>query len=425
MRSAPGCRCTTPTVRSSSSSRRTGANPQPRVRRHRRPGRPVAVSVAVAGAPYNFVDAQPFGAHPELRHRDPGARERAGPGGGQPPGRRPRGPRWRVPRSLRPADGDPRGRGADRSPAGRVRTTSPPGSGDDTVDGGAGFDRVSTTPTSLSGIDIDLARARAPAGRVSGRGHPRGHRGRHRVAPTTTSSAATTRRTPSTAGHGNDLVEGRGNNDFLTGGPGTDTVSYASATSPVTVDAARTDVQVTGAGSDQFADAFENLVGGQAADSLRGTAGPNVIDGGPGRRHDPALAGDDRLLLRDGAPDTADCGDDLDRAEVDPGGIDGLVGCETVVVGVAPSVLAPGGGAAGGGGTARPAPGGGAPGRPEDPAPRAGRGRREGHLPAALLRRPRERGRDAEERQAGPEGDPEDGPGAPRPPARPCPCASG
>ena len=51
-----------------------------------------------------------------------------------------------------------------------------------------------------------------------------------------------------------------------------------------------------------------------------------------------ALEGDDTVLVRDGIPDTADCGPGNDRAAVDPGGIDVATGCESVSAGVAPGL---------------------------------------------------------------------------------------
>ena len=44
------------------------------------------------------------------------------------------------------------------------------------------------------------------------------------------------------------------------------------------------------------------------------------------------------MLVRDGIPDTADCGPGNDRASVDPGGIDVTIGCESVTAGVAVGV---------------------------------------------------------------------------------------
>ena len=151
---------------------------------------------------------------------------------------------------------------------------------------------------------------------------------------------------------GDDLIEGRGGDDLLAGGDGTDTVSYESAGAPVAVDLALTTPQPTGGGgTDEFDEPFENLIGGPGADVLRGTAGPNVIEGGPGGDTVLALGGDDTVLVRDGIPDTADCGPGNDRATVDPGGIDAVTGCETVSAGVAAGLPgAPGGSGAGGSG---------------------------------------------------------------------------
>ena len=86
---------------------------------------------------------------------------------------------------------------------------------------------------------------------------------------------------------------------------------------------------------------FENLIGGAGTDVLRGTVGPNIIEGRAGLDRILALEGDDAVLVRDGIPDTVDCGPGNDRASVDPGGIDVTIGCESVAVGVAVGSRAP------------------------------------------------------------------------------------
>lgn len=241
------------------------------------------------------------------------------------------------------------GGGSDRLTGGDAGDVIDPGPGDDVVDGGAGFDALDYS-AAPAGVDVDLTRTGPqPAG-------PAGADTLTNVEDLIGSPGADVLRGDAVANAidgrgGDDVIEGRGGNDLLTGGQGADIASFASATIPVTVDAALTTPQQTGgAGLDTLTEPVEGLTGGAAADVLRGTAGPDVIDGGPGPDAITALAGADLLRLRDGAPDTADCGADADRAEVDPGSIDALTACETVVAGVAPSVLpVAGGGGAGGG----------------------------------------------------------------------------
>jgi hypothetical protein len=61
------------------------------------------------------------------------------------------------------------------------------------------------------------------------------------------------------------------------------------------------------------------LSGGSAADRIFGSAFPDTI---------AASAGDDRLFLRDGRKDSADCGAGSDNAQADAASIDALSGCE-------------------------------------------------------------------------------------------------
>jgi Ca2+-binding RTX toxin-like protein len=210
--------------------------------------------------------------------------------------------------------------------------------GDDLIDGGGGTDVADYYDSTLP-IDIDLARPGPQVGGSLGR-------------DTLTSieeidGSAFNDVLRGTAGNdgifgfdGDDLIEGRGGDDELNGNDGADTVSYESA-GPVAVDLALITPQATGgAGGDRFGSPFENLRGGPATDVLRGTAGPNVIEGGGGGDVVLALEGEDTVLLRDGIPDTADCGPDNDRATVDPGGIDVTIGCESVAAGVAAGVAA-------------------------------------------------------------------------------------
>ena len=88
-----------------------------------------------------------------------------------------------------------------------------------------------------------------------------------------------------------DTLEGTAGNNRLVGGLGIDTVSYANATSGtndqgVTVNLSVTKAQNTvRAGTDTLS-GFENLIGSQFNDTLRGTSGNNTITG---------LAGNDTL----------------------------------------------------------------------------------------------------------------------------------
>jgi hypothetical protein len=133
-------------------------------------------------------------------------------------------------------------------------------------------------------------------------------------------------------GTGEDATSGMGGsdnmkpgigNDAIDGGAGSDTVSYSGdAVSGVTVDLAALGVQSTGGGGNDSFESVENLIGTGFPDALRGDDGPNALFG---------LAGDDSLDVRDGGPDTADCGSETDTVTADLLGIDTLTDCENVL----------------------------------------------------------------------------------------------
>ena len=85
-----------------------------------------------------------------------------------------------------------------------------------------------------------------------------------------------------TGGAGNDTISGDSGNNTLIGGAGTDTLSYANATAGVSVSLSITVAQATvGAGSDTVSQ-FENLTGSAFNDTLSGSNGVNVLNGGLG-----------------------------------------------------------------------------------------------------------------------------------------------
>ncbi len=85
-----------------------------------------------------------------------------------------------------------------------------------------------------------------------------------------------------TGTHLNDTLLSSAGNDVLDGGAGVDTVSYANATAAVSVNLGLTTAQATGgAGTDTIKN-VENLTGSAFNDTLQGNAGDNVLDGGAG-----------------------------------------------------------------------------------------------------------------------------------------------
>lgn len=129
--------------------------------------------------------------------------------------------------------------------------------------------------------------------------------------------------------NGADTLKGGPGSDSLEGGSGTDTATYSGASLPVTVSLATTAQQDTiGAGTDTLS-SIANLIGGDAGDTLTGSANANVITGGPGSDAIDADGGDDTIHANDGAIDTVNCGSGTaDTANVDAN--DNVSGCETV-----------------------------------------------------------------------------------------------
>lgn len=89
-------------------------------------------------------------------------------------------------------------------------------------------------------------------------------------------------------GQGNDVLLGGADGDALAGGNGRDTVSYVGSPAGVTVDLFTGTATGGHAAGDRFW-SIENVTGSSHADSLRGDAVPNILNGGPG---DDTLTGD-------------------------------------------------------------------------------------------------------------------------------------
>ncbi|MFM7084705.1 MAG: S8 family serine peptidase [Hyphomicrobium sp.] len=95
---------------------------------------------------------------------------------------------------------------------------------------------------------------------------------------------------------GDDILNGGAGDDILNGGNGSDTASYEGTTSSVTVSLALTSSQSTGGAGRDTLNSIENLIGGQANDTLTGNAGNNRIDGGAGSDNLNGGAGNDTLI---------------------------------------------------------------------------------------------------------------------------------
>jgi Ca2+-binding RTX toxin-like protein len=140
-------------------------------------------------------------------------------------------------------------------------------------------------------------------------------------------------------GGGDDTLIPLAGDDSMDGGAGSDLADYSGAEPGISVDLNLAGPQTTGDGNDSLA-SIENLFGSEYGDVLRGDSGSNALSGqgGPdmleGRGGVDTLEGGtaaDSLLVRDGGPDTASCGGDLDAVTADPPGTDNLIDCENIL----------------------------------------------------------------------------------------------
>lgn len=195
----------------------------------------------------------------------------------------------------------------------------------DTLNGDAGFDELNGgagADTLNGGDDPDYLIGGDGTDTLNGDG------GDDEIDPGTNFSVATP------AGDGADTVDG---------GAGSDWIDYYDRTAPVTVDLSGGgdgSVATTSNGQSGEHDSIkniENVNGGTGADTITGnSAGNTVYDGSGAGDNISTLGGDDEIDARDGAVDTANCGDGNDRAYVDVAGefngnvSDNVSGCEAI-----------------------------------------------------------------------------------------------
>lgn len=102
--------------------------------------------------------------------------------------------------------------------------------------------------------------------------------------------------------------------NYLDGGIGNDTLSYAGHAAKVTVSLASTSAQVTGGSGTDTVINFENLTGGNVGDALTGNSLANILDGGMGYDTMTGGAGNDTYLVNstaDAVIEVASAGTDL------------------------------------------------------------------------------------------------------------------
>jgi Ca2+-binding RTX toxin-like protein len=130
------------------------------------------------------------------------------------------------------------------------------GLGNDTIDGGAGINTAAFNHVAQA-VTVDLSK-----GTATGQG------------------TDTLRNIQNVIGSSrNDTIIGSAGNNVIDGGAGTDTVSFAGVAAAVTVNLVTG--TATGQGSDTLLN-IENVTGSSLNDTITGNAGNNVIDGGVG-----------------------------------------------------------------------------------------------------------------------------------------------
>jgi hypothetical protein len=119
-------------------------------------------------------------------------------------------------------------------------------------------------------------------------------------------------------------------NSTFFGGPGFDTVDYSAYATPLDLDLDGVEDDGVAGGPDWIWADVEGIVGGAAGDTILGSVGANLLDGGPGQDYIESLAGDDTILVRDADRDFVLCGSDMDAIRLDPQ-LDWTANCEVVL----------------------------------------------------------------------------------------------
>ena len=158
------------------------------------------------------------------------------------------------------------------------------GDGNDTINGGADTDTVSYVFAS-GAVTVDLAITTAQNTINAGMD-----------TITNVENIIGSNFADTLTGDANDnVIEGGLGNDTLDGGAGNDTISLANATGTTYLYLTNTSQNTLSSGTDNFVN-FENILGSNFTDVLRGDAGINIIDGGAGNDQIRGGGGADILI---------------------------------------------------------------------------------------------------------------------------------
>lgn len=121
--------------------------------------------------------------------------------------------------------------------------------------------------------------------------------------------------------------------DYVFGGLGFDTVTYARAPKAVALNLQTDNAEPRdGIGYSDELSGIDGIEGSPFADLLQADGDANTIDGLAGADQINAREGDDLVRARDGEGDSVDCGDGTDSAVADTRTLDSLTGCEAADV---------------------------------------------------------------------------------------------
>ncbi|MDU8913534.1 Hint domain-containing protein, partial [Aestuariicoccus sp. MJ-SS9] len=228
------------------------------------------------------------------------------------------------------------GPGNDSLDGGAGNDTLIGGTGADTLAGGAGTDFIDYS-SSASGVTVDLAAGTGAGGDAEGdvlsgiedvQGTAfddtlSGDAGNNILTGGDGNDSLTGGAGNDTllGGNGNDTLVGGAGADSLDGGGGTDRVDYSGSAAAINIDLKAK----TGFGGDAEGDtlnAIEDAIGTAFDDTITGSDGANLLQGGAGDDSILGLKGDDTILGGAGA-DTIDGGDNADQ--IDYSGSDAAV----------------------------------------------------------------------------------------------------
>lgn len=176
------------------------------------------------------------------------------------------------------------GAGNDLLKGGSGNDTLNGGWGSNRIEGGSGRDTVSYAVGFNNAVTVNLSTARASNGTGTD------------TLVSIENVTGSTYNDVLTGSSGDNVIDGHLGNDVMNGGSGIDTAAYVFVLGGVSVDLSLTSAQNTGGGGTDTLSNFENLLGSEFGDTLRGNSSANIIDGAVGSDVLFGGGGEDRLI---------------------------------------------------------------------------------------------------------------------------------